>query len=63
MPPQHGAKGVEAQRLVAVVQGWDVAADELAAQRKQVETAGAAGIVVAFARIDQSWSPRIVRTQ
>ncbi len=59
MPPQNGAKGVEPQRLVAVVQGWGVAADELAAQRKQVETAGAAGLIVAFAKIDQSWSPRI----
>lgn len=60
MPPQNNGKAIVASRLVAVVQGWDVSRDELAAQQKQAETAGAAGWVVAFAKIDQSWSPRIV---
>lgn len=51
---------IAASRLLAVLQGWDVSPEELAAQQKQAETAGAAGWVVAFAKIDQSWSPRIV---
>ncbi|MBW3600184.1 MAG: hypothetical protein KY475_23290 [Planctomycetes bacterium] len=60
MPPKNGGPAVEPQRLVAVLQGWDVSPDELAAQKKQAETAGAAGWVVGFAKIDQSWSPRII---
>jgi hypothetical protein len=63
MPPKNGGQTVAPQRLVAVLQGWDVSPDELAAQKKQAETAGAAGWVVGFAKIDQSWSPRIIRTR
>jgi hypothetical protein len=58
-PPKHGGKAVEAQRLIAVLQGWDVTAEQLAAQRQQVEAARAAGFVVAFAKIEQSWSPKL----
>ncbi|MSR56472.1 MAG: hypothetical protein EXS05_02225 [Planctomycetaceae bacterium] len=60
MPPQNSGKAIAASRLLAVLQGWDVSPDELAAQQKQVQSVGAAGWVVAFARIDQSWTPRIV---
>ncbi|MBI3469152.1 MAG: hypothetical protein HY000_39610 [Planctomycetes bacterium] len=60
MPPENGGQAVEPQRLLAVLQGWDVSTDDLAAQQKQAEMAGASGWVVAFSRIDQSWSPRIV---
>lgn len=60
MPPRNKGTAIAASRLVAVLQGWDISAEELAGQRKQAETAGAAGWVVAFAKIDQSWSPRIV---
>jgi hypothetical protein len=59
MPPKHGGRAVEPQRLIAVLQGWDVTPDQLAAQRSQAEAVGAGGILVAFAKIDQSWSPRI----
>ena len=59
MPPKNNGKAVEPQRLLAILQGWDVSAEELAAQRKQVESVGAAGWVVAFAKIEQSWKPQI----
>lgn len=59
MPPKHGGKAIEPQRLIAVLQGWDVSPEELAAQREQAETAGAGGILVAFAKIDQSWTPKL----
>ena len=61
MPAKHGGRGVEPQRVLAVLQGYDVSPAELSAQMKQMESAGAAGYVVAFARIDQSWSPRMHR--
>ncbi len=58
-PPQNGPK-VATSRLIPVLQGWDVSADELKAQIGRAEAAGALGIVVAEARIDQGWEPRIV---
>ena len=58
MPPKHGGKAVEPQRLIAVLQGWDVTAEQIAAQRTQAEAVGAGGFLVAFAKIDQSWSPK-----
>jgi len=60
MPPANGGKAVEPQRLLAVLQGWNVSPEELRSQQAQAEAAGAAGWVVALAKIDQSWSPRIV---
>ncbi len=60
MPPQRNGAAVSAGRLVAVVQGWDVSADELAAQVAHATRAGAAGMVIAREPIEQSWSPRRV---
>ena len=60
LPVQNGGPLIEAPRLLPVLQGWNVTADELAAQETQATTAGAAGFVVALARIDQSWSPRLL---
>jgi hypothetical protein len=60
MPPAHGGKAVPADRLIAILQGYDATADEIAAQIGQAQAAGAAGYVVSHAKIEQSWSPRIV---
>ena len=60
MPPQHNSKAIAASRLLPVLQGWDVSSAEIAAQQKQAETVGAAGWVVAFTKLDQSWSPRMI---
>jgi len=60
MPPQRDGTAVEPGRIVAVLQGWDVSPEELAAQREQAEASAAAGWVVAFERIEQSWSPQMV---
>lgn len=61
MPSKHGGKAVPASRIVAVVQGWDVTGEEIVAQKKAAERAGANGHVVAFDKIEQSWSPKVVR--
>ena len=60
MPPRHRGKAIPASRMIAVVQGWDVSADQIEAQRSAAKRAGAAGSVVAYAKIDQSWTPKIV---
>ena len=61
MPARYKAAGVPAQRLVAILQGWDVTPEQLAAQIAQAEAAGAAGYVVSRMKIIQDWEPRIVR--
>jgi hypothetical protein len=58
-PPQNGPK-VSTSRLIAVLQGWDVSAEEIAAQISRADAANPAGIVVAEARIQQGWEPRVV---
>ena len=60
MPPKNGGKAVPTSRLIAVLQGWDVTADEIVAQQVQAEKAGANGYVVAFSKIEQGWSPKVV---
>ena len=52
---------VSTSRIFAVLQGWGVSDEEVQAQIDQACTAGAAGYVVALARIDQSWQPRMVK--
>jgi hypothetical protein len=61
MPPQHGAAAVAAQRLIAVVQGWDVSEQQIQQQTDRALAAGVAGVVVSRTKIDQRWEPRVVR--
>lgn len=60
MPPQRSGTAVPATRLVAVMQGWDVSAGELAAQIDQARQAGAAGVIIAREPLEPSWTPRLV---
>lgn len=60
MPPRHNGTAISAARMIAVVQGWDVSAEEIEAQRTAVTNAGANGYVIAYDKIDQSWSPKVV---
>jgi hypothetical protein len=59
MPPRHSGKAIPAARMIAVLQGWDVTAEEIKAQQKAAREAGANGYVVAYDKIDQSWSPKV----
>jgi hypothetical protein len=59
MPARYESKGVPVDRLVAVVQGWDVEPAQLQAQIRAASGAGASGVVVAYAELDQNWQPRI----
>ncbi len=60
MPPRHGGKAIEASRLIPVLQGWDVDVTQLAAQIRVAAASGTAGYIVAYAKTDQSWVPRVV---
>jgi hypothetical protein len=59
MPLRYQPEGVPARRLLAVLQGWDVTPEQVQAQIARATEAGAAGVLVAFTAIDQSWSPRL----
>ncbi|MEZ6062656.1 MAG: hypothetical protein R3C19_20115 [Planctomycetaceae bacterium] len=61
MPRREGARGVEAARLVTVVQGWGVDDDDIAAQIAVATDSGVSGFVVAYSRIEQSWEPRLLK--
>ncbi len=58
VPARHGASAVSPDRLIAVLQGWDVTDDEIEAQVGRAGEAGVTEWVVARERIDQSWEPR-----
>jgi hypothetical protein len=62
-PAKQKSPAIKASRIVAVLQGWDVTSSEVTAQIEQAQAAGAAGYIVAFAKIDQAWSPKIVKYQ
>ena len=60
-PAQHGGKSIAASRLIAVLQGWDVTPAEIKAQMENAEQAGVGGLVVAYAKIEQGWQPKIIK--
>jgi hypothetical protein len=58
--PKRDGPVITPNRLVCVVQGWDVSAEQQKAQIQRALAAGAGGYVVAATRIDQSWEPRLL---
>lgn len=60
-PAKNGGSKIEVSRLIAVLQGWDVSPAEVAAQVERAKAAGAGGYIVALAKIDQSWTPKMVK--
>lgn len=63
MPPLRGGKGVPPDRLMAVLQGWNVTAEEIQQQIEVAERLRPAGILVCLAEVDQSWKPLTVKLQ
>lgn len=61
MPPKRKGSAIPPKRMVAVLQGWDTSQKEIEAQIDQCRRAGAGGYVVAFAKIDQSWEPKLYK--
>ena len=61
MPPRHQGKAIAASRIVAVIQGWDATPEEVQAQQNAAKSVGANGVLIAYEKIEQSWSPKIVQ--
>ena len=59
-PRRHRGTPVPPERLITVLQGWDVTHREVMAQIAQSQLAGASGFIVSLVPIDQSWEPRIM---
>ncbi len=60
MPKLRAGKGVAPTRLIAVLQGWEVTAEEIQAQIDRAREANALGYLLIKTPIDQSWEPRII---
>lgn len=60
MPPRNNGAAIRASRVITILQGWDVTDEEIEAQQNATEKAGANGFIVAYTKIEQSWSPKIV---
>jgi hypothetical protein len=61
LPPERKGEAVPADRLLPVLQGWDVTAAQREAQVRRAREAGARGYVMAEMKIEQGWQPRMVR--
>ena len=61
MPARNQGRAISPARLIAVLQGWELNEQQIAAQKAVAEGAGVAGFLVAYAKIEQSWQPRILK--
>jgi hypothetical protein len=59
VPSKHNANPIPTSRLVAVLQGWNVNEEEIAAQISQATAADVRGILLVETPIDQSWEPKM----
>jgi hypothetical protein len=59
--PRHGGQSIPPNRLVAVIQGWNVSDSEIDAQIAAANAIGLKGFVLALEPIDQSWEPKLVK--
>ena len=60
MPPLRGGKAVPPSRWITVLQGWDMQETEIAQQIHVAKQVAAAGYIVAYEKLDQSWQPKVV---
>ncbi|MBI1309809.1 hypothetical protein GC176_00765 [bacterium] len=61
MPARYREAGVPASRLLAVLQGWNVADRQIAQQVTAAAESGAAGHIIAYTEIEQGWKPQILK--
>jgi hypothetical protein len=57
MPKKRDGVGVTPDRLIAVLQGWNLTDAEIQSQVQQAVQSHAAGWLIALAPIEQSWQP------
>jgi hypothetical protein len=63
MPPKRNGDRVDVNRIIAVLQGWDVSPTEVRVQVRGSQEAGAAGHLLSLMKIEQGWEPRIVQVR
>jgi hypothetical protein len=59
--PRRGGGKVEVDRLIPIVQGWDIEEALIDAQLARAQEAGTENYVVARMKIEQGWKPQIYR--
>lgn len=57
--PARGGQAIPANRLIAILQGWDASRAQQQTQIRRSEQAGVGGYILALAKLDQSWEPRL----
>ena len=63
MPVRHHGDPIPPSRLIAVLQGWDVTDEQVDIQIDVATRTGVAGFLVAYAKIEQGWQPRILKVK
>lgn len=61
MPKIRNGTGVKTNRLIAVLQGWDVTPEELNQQIVVAQKIKTAGTLICLAKVDQDWKPKKFR--
>ncbi len=59
MPPKRSGKAIGSDRVIAVLQGWNVNESEIEQQKRMALESGAGGWLLVQTPIDQSWKPRM----
>lgn len=62
MPPRRNGEAIPSDRVVAILQGWDVTNEEVESQVRRSSEAGSGGYVVSLMKIEQNWEPRIFQS-
>ncbi len=57
--PKRDGQAISESRLISVLQGWDLSSSQRQAQMQRSAAAGVPSYVVAFAKIEQTWEPRM----
>lgn len=57
MPPLRGGRGIPPQRIISLLQGFDVPQEAVLTQLSSVQASRAAGYLLALTPVEQSWKP------
>jgi len=63
MPVRNQSQPIPPTRLLTVLQGWDVTEQEISQQIEVAKSSGVNRYLVAYAKIEQDWRPRIVKVE
>jgi len=60
MPPKREGRAVRAEKLIAVLQGWNVDEDQIQSQISMARESGSAGWLLVTTPVSQAWEPRLL---